>query len=124
MHDLQILAVVTEPQAVVSGTTLVVPATESVQADVVLADQGNVDEAGVELGGEATVQGATANPVLVQRTLGLSAGRATTQALRPFKVEPGSSYILQVVAESPKSTGAGGARRRAPSQSRCNRWPR
>ncbi len=107
VHDLQILAVVTDPPAVASGTTLVVPATASVVADVVLADRGNVDEAGVELGGEATVQGATANPVLVQRTLDLSAARSTTQALRPFAVAPGSSYTLQVVAESPRSTGTG-----------------
>ncbi len=107
VHDLQILGVVTEPQAVASGTTLVVPATQTVQADVVLADRGNVDEDGVELGGEATVQGATANAVLVQRTFDVSAGRSTTLALRPFKVVPGSSYTLQVVAESPKSTGAG-----------------
>ena len=107
VHSLQILAVVTDPSAVASGTTLVVPATLRVVTHVVVSNRGNVDEQGVELGAEATVQSAQARPVLVQRTLDLGAGRSTTALLPALKVQPGSSYTVQVVAESPKATGTG-----------------
>ncbi len=107
VHSLVLPDVVTDPAAVESGQTLVVPATTSLVADVVVADRGNVDEEGVELGGEATLVGATPKPVLVQRTLDFTAGKSTTVLLPGFKVEPGSSYTVQVVAESPRSTGAG-----------------
>ena len=95
------------PGPVVTGSTLVTPATTSVGAQVVLANQGNVDEVGVELGGEVTLLGATASPVVVQRTIDLGAGRSTTMMLPALKVEPGSSYTLQVVAESPHAPGTG-----------------
>jgi len=107
VHHIVVLAVVTDPTAVASGSTLVVPAATSVVAHVVVANQGNVDEEGVELGGEMTLAGATATPVVVQRTVDLAAARSTTMLLRALKVEPGSSYILQVVAESPHAPGTG-----------------
>ncbi len=107
VHHIVVLAVVTEPSPVATGSTLVTPATTSVVAHVVLANQGNVDEVGVELGGEVTLLGATASPVVVQRTIDLGAGRSTTMMLPALKVEPGSSYTLQVVAESPQAPGTG-----------------
>jgi hypothetical protein len=107
VHSLVILAVVTDPAAVASGPTLVVPATLSIVTHVVLSNAGNVAEQGVELGGEATVLGATAKPVLVQRRIDLAAGRSTTALLPALKVQPGASYTVQVVAESPKSNGTG-----------------
>ena len=88
-----------------SGPTLVAPATTSLVVHVVLANQGNVDEHGVEVGGEATLQGASASPVLVQQTVDLAAARSTTMALPGLKVVPGSSYTVQVVAESPHAPG-------------------
>ena len=48
MHHIVVLAVVTDPSPVATGSTLVTPATTSVVAHVVLANQGNVDEVGVE----------------------------------------------------------------------------
>jgi hypothetical protein len=107
VHDIAVLDIVTEPSAVASGSTLVTPATTSVVAHVVLANHGNVDEVGVELGGEMTVQGTTASPVAVQRTVDLGAGRSTTMLLPALRVVPGSSYTLQVVAQSPHAPGAG-----------------
>jgi len=107
VHHIVVLAVVTDPSPVATGSTLVMPATTSVVAHVVLANQGNVDEVGVELGGEVTLLGATASPVVVQRTIDLGAGRSTTMMLPVLKVEPGSSYTLQVVAESPHAPGTG-----------------
>jgi hypothetical protein len=107
VHSIVVLAVVTDPTSVQSGATLVAPATTSLVAHVVLANQGNVDEKGVELGGEATLQGAQASAVLVQRTVSITAGRSTTMSLPALKVEPGSSYTVQVVAESPRSPGTG-----------------
>ena len=107
VHHIVVLDVVTDPAAVASGSTLVTPAATTIVAQVVLANQGNVDEVGVELGGEMTVLGATASPVVVQRTVDLAAGRSTTMLLPALKVEPGSSYTLQVVAESPHAPGTG-----------------
>ena len=107
VHSIVVLAVVTDPSAVESGPTLVAPATTSLVVHVVLANQGNVDEHGVEVGGEATVQGASASPVLVQQTVDLAAARSTTIALPGLKVVPGSTYTVQVVAESPHSPGTG-----------------
>jgi hypothetical protein len=107
VHSIVVLAVVTDPAAVASGSTLVAPAATTLVAHVVLANQGNVDEHGVEVGGEATLQGASASPVPVQRTVNVAAGRSTTMVLPGLKVVPGSSYTLQVVAESPHSPGTG-----------------
>lgn len=105
VHNLAIVAVVTDPSAVASGQTLVVPATTGVVTHVVVANRGNVDEEGVEVGGVVTVQGAPPSPVLVQRKVDLAAGRSMTMALRRFAVAPGSSYTVQVDAASPKSSG-------------------
>jgi hypothetical protein len=107
VHDLTVLAVVTDPSAVLSAQTLVVPATTTVAAHVVLANRGNVDEKGVEIGGVATEQGALARAVPLQRTVDLAALRSTTISLPPFAVQPGSSYTVQVVAESPRATASG-----------------
>jgi len=107
VHSIVVLAVVTDPSAVESGPTLVAPAATSLVVHVVLANQGNVDEHGVEVGGEATLQGASASPVLVQETVDLGAARSTTMALPGLKVVPGSAYTVQVVAESPHSPGTG-----------------
>jgi hypothetical protein len=106
-HDLAVVAVVTDPSAVVSAQTLVVPATTTLVAHVVLANRGNVDENGVEVGGVATVQGAVQGSVPLQRTVDLAAARSTTVLLPKFALEPGSSYTVQVVAESPRVAGTG-----------------
>jgi hypothetical protein len=107
VHGLTVLAVVTDPSAVVSAQTLVVPATTTLVAHVVLANRGNVDEKGVELGGVATLQGAPSGAVPLQRSVDLAAGRSTSVLLPTFAVHPGSSYVVQVVAESPRVSGAG-----------------
>ncbi len=105
VHDLAFEAFVTEPSAVASGPVLVVPATTGIVADVVVANRGNVDEQGVEIGGVVTPQGSPVSPVLVQRKVDLGADRSTTIALRRFAVQPGSFYTVQVDAESPISSG-------------------
>jgi hypothetical protein len=107
VHSIVVLAVVTDPAAVTSGQTLVAPATTTLVVHVVLSNQGNVEERGVELGGEVTPVGSTSKPVLVERTVNLAAARSTTLLLPSFAVEPGSSYTLEVLAESPHSTGTG-----------------
>jgi hypothetical protein len=107
VHDISIVAVVTEPSAVASAQTLAVPATTSLVAHVVLRNRGNVDEHGVELGGVITLQGTPMGAVPLQRTVDLSAGRSTTMLLPTFAVEPGSSYTVQVVAQSPGANGNG-----------------
>jgi hypothetical protein len=107
VHALAVVAVVTEPSAVVSAQTLVVPATTTITAHVVLANRGNVDENGVEVGGVATVQGAVQGAVPLQRTLDLAAARSTTVLLPMFAVAPGSSYTVEVVAESPRVADTG-----------------
>ncbi|HLI72928.1 MAG TPA: Ig-like domain-containing protein [Acidimicrobiales bacterium] len=107
VHHLVLLGLVTQPTALSTGTTRVVPPTLSLTVDVVVANQGNVDEVGVEVGGTAMPQGAPGSPVPVQRTVDLSAGASTTLGLPAFAVSPGSAYVLQVTAESPRSTGPG-----------------
>jgi len=107
LHKLSILAVVTRPPAVASGPTLAVSATTALATDVVLANQGNVDEHGVEVGGVAILAGSAPSAVLVQRTVDLAPARSTTVSLRMLKVQPGSSYTVQVVAQSPHIAGPG-----------------
>ena len=107
VHDLALVDVVTDPAAVAGAQGLVVPAATSMVTHVVVANRGNVEEQGVEIGGVATPQGAVAKPVLVQRTVDLAAGRSTTVPLPGFVVTPGSSYTVEVVAESPRVSGTG-----------------
>jgi hypothetical protein len=107
VHSLALVDVITDPSAVASAQTLVVPATTTLDTHVVVANRGNVDEQDVELGGVATPQGAPASPVLVQRTVDVAAGRSTTMSLPSFGVQPGTTYTVQVVAESPRATIAG-----------------
>ncbi len=107
VHRLAIVAVVTDPPAVMSGGTDAVVPTTSLTADVVVANQGNVDEDGVEVGGVAQLTGAPASPAPVQRTVSIAAGGSTTLALPAFAVRPGSSYTLQITAETPRAGGTG-----------------
>jgi len=107
VHRLALVALVTDPPAVSTGGTEVVPAALALTVHVVVADQGNVDETGVEVGGVALAQGAPGSPVPVQRTFDVVAGGSTTVTLPAFAVQPGTSYTLQVTAESPRATGTG-----------------
>ncbi|HUY22762.1 MAG TPA: Ig-like domain-containing protein [Acidimicrobiales bacterium] len=107
VHRLDIVAIVTDPPAVAGATVGVLPPTTTLVVRVVVADQGNVDEDGVEVGGVAQLQGGPSSPVPGQRSLDLVAGGSTTLTLPVFAVRPGSSYSLQVTAESPRSTGPG-----------------
>jgi len=107
VHGLALVDIVTDPPAVAGAQMLVAPATTTLVTHVVVANHGNVDENGVELGGVATAPGATAKPVPVQRTVDLAAARSTTTVLPGFPVQPGSSYTVEVVAESPRATGTG-----------------
>ncbi|MGA2522115.1 MAG: Ig-like domain-containing protein [Acidimicrobiales bacterium] len=107
VHRLAILAVVTDPPAVMSGGTGAVVPTISLGTEVVVANQGNVDEDGVEVGGVAQLLGEAASPAPVQRTVSLAAGASTTLALPAFSVRPGSSYTLQITAETPRPGGTG-----------------
>jgi hypothetical protein len=106
-HRLVVAAVVTAPAPVASGGTGVLAPTTRLVVQVVLADQGNVSEHGVEVGGAIQLQGAPASPVPVQRTVDLGSGGSTTVTLPAFAVQPGSSYTVQVTAESPRATGTG-----------------
>ena len=106
VHKLAIVALVTDPPAVVSGQTLVVVPAPAVVVGVVVADEGNVEERGVEVGGVLQLTGAPASPPTVQRTLDLDAGASSTLTLPGFKVQPGSSYTLEVTAQSPPEQGA------------------
>jgi len=106
-HRLTVLAVVTDPPAVATAGTLVVVPVTSFVVRAVVADLGNVDEDRVEVGGVAQLQGAPASPPSVQRTLDLAAGGSSTLTLPPFPAEPGSTYTVQVTAESPRQQGTG-----------------
>ena len=106
-HHLVLVGLVTEPAAVATGPTRVVPPTLRLTVHAVVADQGNVDEVGVEVGGTALVEGAPASPVPVQRTVDLAAGGSTTLTLPSFIVVPGRTYVLQITAEAPRATGPG-----------------
>ena len=106
MHRLAIVAIVTDPPAVPQGQTLVAPATTTLSVQVVLANQGNVDEVAVEVGGVAFVQDEPASPVPVQHTVNLAAGGSTTLALPRFPVHPGDTYVVQVTAEAPHDAAA------------------
>jgi hypothetical protein len=106
-HHLAILDLVTAPAAVASGGAQVLPPTVVLTVQVVVANQGNVDEDGVEVGGVAMLEGSPGSPVPVQRTLSIAAGRSTTLALPGFAVQPGSSYSVQITAETPRANGPG-----------------
>ena len=107
VHRLTIVAVVTDPLAVPSGQTRVVPPTRRLVAHVVIANEGNVEENGVEVGGVASVQDEPASPVPVQRTVTVAAGASSTLTLPSFVVVPGSTYVVQVTAEAPRDGGSG-----------------
>ena len=105
VHRLAIVAIVTDPPAVPQGPTRVAPPVTALVAQVVLANEGNVDEDKVEVGGVAFVQDEPASPVPVQHTVDLAAGGSATVALPTFAVHPGNTYVVQVTAESPRDTG-------------------
>ena len=107
VHSLVLVGVVTDPSAVASAQTLVVRATTTLVTDVVVANRGNVAEEGVEIGGLATAVGAPTSGVPVQRTVDLAAGGSTTLLLPKFSVRPGTTYTVQITAESPRATGTG-----------------
>ena len=107
VHRLAIVALVTDPPSVPSQQTRVAPPTTSLTAHVVVSNQGNVDEVGVEVGGAVHVQDRNASPVPVQRTVTVPAGESATLMLPRFTVVPGATYVLQVTAESPRAQGAG-----------------
>ncbi|HUI04474.1 MAG TPA: Ig-like domain-containing protein [Acidimicrobiales bacterium] len=105
LHRLAIVAIVTDPPAVPQGATRVAPPVTGLVAQVVLTNQGNVDEGGVEVGGVAFVQDQPASPVPVQHTVDLAAGASATLKLPAFAVRPGDTYVVQVTAESPRDSG-------------------
>jgi hypothetical protein len=107
VHRLAIVAVVTDPQSVPSQQTRVAPPTTSLVAHVVIANQGNVNEDGVEVGGTVHVQDQGASPVPVQSTVTVAAGASASLTLPRFTVVPGATYVLQVTAESPRAQSAG-----------------
>jgi hypothetical protein len=107
VHNLAVVDVVTSPAPVASAQALAVSATTMLVVHVVVTNRGNVSEKGVEVGAVATAAGAPASPVPVQHTVDLAAGASTTLVLPGFGVEPGSSYTLQITAESPGVPGSG-----------------
>jgi len=109
VHGLEIVAMVTDPVPVSGTGVQVLPATFSVGVQVVLADRGNVDEPGVEVGGVLVRQGAPASPVPRQRTVDLGPGGATGVTLPEFSVVPGATYSLQVTAQSSDGGPAAGS---------------
>ena len=107
-HGLAVLTTATDPASLPSGGTAVVPATTSFKLHVVVSNQGNVDEAAVEV--RAGLTGGAGGPgSQAVAIVALKAGRSVSVVLGPLVVVPGSSYTLQVTASPPSGPGAAAA---------------
>ena len=104
---LEVVAVATAPPAIASQGADVLAPTTAVDLDVVVANDGNVDEHDVEVGAAATLQSSPASPVPVQRTVDIDAGRSSTVSLPALAVQPGASYTVQLTAEALRGGGPG-----------------
>jgi hypothetical protein len=106
VHGIAIVTITTSPAAVPGGAGVsVLPATSTLQVEVVVADRGNVDERGVTVVVTAVPQGTAPPPAPVRVTTDLSAGASVALMPAPIRVRAGTSYVLDVVA-TPSSTGA------------------
>jgi hypothetical protein len=105
VHRLALVTVSTDPASVPGASGVVVlPPTTSLQVRVVVADQGNVDEAGVSLVVTAVPQGAARAPAPVRVRSAIGAGDSVTLSPPRLPVHPASSYLIDITA-----TGATGA---------------
>jgi len=112
VHIVAIVEAVTVPAASPGASgTLQVPPTNQLTLHVVVADDGNVDERGVQVvaslsetsPGGSTVQGRSSS-VAPRSALFLTAGASTAVVLPPQSVDPGASYSLHVVVTAPAET--------------------
>ncbi len=83
---------------------VVLPPTTSLQVQVVVADQGNVDETGVSLVVTAVPEGTARAPAPVRARTAIGAGDSVTLSPPPLSVRPATSYVIDITA-----TGATGA---------------
>jgi hypothetical protein len=99
VHHLTLTAVSSDPAAV-PGTSAVsvLPPTRALRVQVVVTNQGNVDERGVQVEVTAAPSGTVRPPAPVHRTTDVAAGRSVTVFLPPLAVHPGASYALAVTA--------------------------
>jgi len=106
VHRIAFVTVTTNPAAVPGGAGIrVLPATSTVQVEVVVADQGNVDERRVKIVVSAVPQGTARAPAPVEATADITAGTSVALTLANIRVRTGTSYVLDVTATTP-STGA------------------
>jgi len=98
---LGLFAVSTDPVGVpgVSGVS-VLPPTSTLQVWVVLANRGNVDEAGVVLVVTAMPQGTAQTPTTVRARTNIGAGDSVALSPPVLSVRPGRSYVLELTATS------------------------
>jgi hypothetical protein len=109
-HSLAIVDAVTvpAPSQGASGGVLV-PPTAELRVHVVVADQGNVDEHGVEVMASVASPGeqsgasssGASTAVSLRRTVDLASGTSVALELPALLVAPGVSYTLRVVATAP-----------------------
>ena len=104
-HRLALLAVSTEPASVPGGSgLLVVPPTSALRLEVVVANQGNVNESAVQLELRAATPATTPAPAPVRVRAAIEAGHSVTLSPPPLSVRSATTYVIDVTA-----TGAGGA---------------
>ncbi len=112
VHRLALGTFSTDPASVpgASGVS-VLPPTRTLHVTVVLADRGNVDEAGVRVvvtavpqgtGPEATTRATTS----VRMSTDIGAGDSVALSPPPLSVRPGTSYVLGITVTPPEA-GAG-----------------
>lgn len=104
-HSLAILTTTTVPASLPGPGTAVVPATTSLTVHVVVRNQGNVDEAAVEV--RAALSGGSGPAATA--IVAVKAGKSIAVVLGPLTVAPGSSYTLQVTASPPSGPGGAGS---------------
>jgi hypothetical protein len=98
-HGLALLSVSTDPASVpgASGVS-VLPPTSALRVLIVLADQGNVDEAGVTVVLTAVPQGTARAPAPVRARTDVAAGHSVTLTPPPLDVRPGRGYVIDITA--------------------------
>jgi len=118
LHRLQLLTVRLTPAAVPpigtpssssgaagtsSGQVSVIPPTDRLVVEAIVADYGNVGETNVVVSAQTQPQGATGTPASASATVSLEPGASIAVALPALKVEPGATYGLTVAVAAPPS---------------------
>ncbi len=107
VHRLALEAVATDPTSVPGASGVgVLPPTTALRIRVVLANPGNVDEAGVTVVVAAVPQGRAPVPHPVHVRTQVAAGDSVALAPPPLRVGPGRSYVLHITATAPGGASA------------------